>query len=105
MTGGVWGNVPDGTEVPSVEEVDLGTWAAPPDDTITSAHDRQIASGKEEAAAYFVSRTLAGPWAPKPDLTSSPTYREAFEDELRRLEGERRAEIARRGAQLDLGDP
>lgn len=98
MTESIWTPVPESdADTRPPDHIDHGRWGVPEDGPVVSAHERQIEAAKEDAAAFFISQRLAGGWAPRPDLASWPSdYRQAFEDELARLEADRLAELARR---------
>jgi hypothetical protein len=71
---------------------EYGTWAVdevPP----RSAHDVTVEAAKEAARSHFINNKING--APLPDLEPWPAvYREAFLDELARLEAENRQRAA-----------
>lgn len=83
MTDAVWTSVPADVEVAAPAEVtDHGRW----DVTRSDADDR--IEGRALAWTTFVDRRI-GAWAPEVDLTGrSEVFREAFEEELARLESD-----------------
>lgn len=103
MTEDVWTGVPEDVEPTPEDHTDHGRWAVPeePDEPVIgveAVHAQQEEAARGVAAEFYL-QTCTGVQLPPPNVESWPDrYRKAFEDELRRLEGERQAELTRRGA-------
>jgi hypothetical protein len=96
----VWTGVPEDVEPTPEDHTDHGRWAVPgePDEGVIgveAVHAQQEEAAREAARAFYLM-TATGVWLPRPEIESWPERdRKAFEDELSRLEAERRGEIAR----------